>query len=196
MDKIRGKKRRPTQPPAPVETGWYFNYGDPNPVMETPNSFLWTQSPYVEPHYMLHPHGPLDASKSLTIKYRIDAISGTPDFQSTECGTKSPVGTGKAAMIIRKNLNNSERFNRAWCKPPFRPLLVPGETTITMPLNGEGWGFVYGNETPQTHPQEWANLLANCRDIGLTFNGCSSAGHGAYVVGGNARMTILSVTVA
>jgi hypothetical protein len=190
---LRGKKRRPTQPPS--QTGWYFNYGNPNPALRADGvSFDFTTSPYVEPHYFMHPHGALDASKNLIIKYRIDVLSGVPDFQSTQCTDRSPVGTGKAALFIRKNLNNSEHFNRAWADMKFRPLLVPGETTMSMPLSGVGWKFVYDLATGK--PNEWANILANCTDIGITFGGCGHAGHGVYVKGGTARFTVLSVTVA
>lgn len=185
-------KKRPAPTPAP--TGWYFSYGAPNPVIRADGiSFDWTESPYVEPHYLMHPHGPLDSTKTLTIKFRIDVLSGNPDFQSTEC-TGDPTGTGKVSLFIRKNLNNTEKFNRAWAVGALRPKLTTGETTLSLPLNGQGWKFVY-SETPQTNPAEWASLLANCTDIGMTFGGCGHAGHGAFVKGGSARMTIISVTV-
>jgi hypothetical protein len=189
------RKRRPPEP-TPVETGWYFNYGDPNPGMETETSFLWTAQPYVEPHYMLHPHGPISADKTITITYRIAAVAGAPVIHSTECGsTQNPAA--KAALIIRHSLNNSDYYNRAWWIA-VAPMTI-GEHTITATVgNGAGWTFVAGGDAgnPTKNAAKWTYMLNNIRDVGLTFNGCSSMGHGAYCIGGTARMTIVSVTVA
>lgn len=196
------KRHKKPATPTVDSPNWYFNYGAPNPVMEAGGlSFVWTASPYVEPHYWLRNDMGMFAgdlatvkAKSISVTYRIDVLSGTPDFQSTECGTKSPVNTGRATLMIRNSLNNSERFNRAWTVVSLRKNLEPGLTTITVPLDGSMWKFVY-SETGLTNPNEWNALLSKAIDIGLTFNGCSSAGHGAYVVGGSARMTIVSVSV-
>jgi hypothetical protein len=188
------------------EKQWYGSYGNPNPVWTATNVFNWTASPRVEPHYVLRTAGgqfptasgaELTAlkAKTLTVEYRIDTVSGTPVIKSTECESwQNP--QARVALLLRRSTDNTKRFHRAWLD--HRPLIQADGVTysITAPLSGVGWAFVNGGaDNPQNYPGEWNNLLDNLRDIGLTFNGCSSAGHGAYVTGGNAKFTIVSVTV-
>jgi hypothetical protein len=184
------KKRRQ---PSPSASGWYFSYGKNEPVIAADASFVWTASPYVEIDYMLKGWGDLDPAKSIAVTYRIDTVSGTPVLQSTEC-TATQNKAAKAALIIRNSTNNSDYYNRAWWTQTA-PMTI-GTHTITAPLgDGAGWTFVAGDSSPTKYPGKWSYMLNNIRDIGLTFNGCSSMGHGAYVTGGTAKFTIVSVTV-
>jgi hypothetical protein len=185
------KRKKPTQPPATI-TGWTFFYGQPNPVMADATSFLWPASPYTEPHYMLHPHGPVTASQTISITYKIEAVSGAPVIQSTECtSTQNPAA--KAALIICCG-NQTTYYDRAWWIT-VAPMTI-GTHTITAPFSSPNWTFVAAKSGPVQNPSQWAYMLANMNKIGLTFNGCSSMGHGAYCVGGTAKVTIVSVTVA
>jgi hypothetical protein len=185
---------------------WYASYGDPNPKFDAFNSFLWPAKPYTEPHYILRPNAgqfPTDNSaqlaalktKTLTVQYRVDTVSGTPLLQSTEC-TSTQNKQARVALLLRRSTDNSQRFHRAWLNSRPR-IQADGVTyTITATLDGVGWAFVNGgNDTPANYPGKWNDLLDNLKDIGLTFNGCSSAGHGAYAINGTARFTIVSVTV-
>jgi hypothetical protein len=68
--------------------------------------------------------------------------------------------------------------------------------SIEAPLSGAGWGFVMADSgVEEGHLDEWKRMLDTVKEIALTFNGCSSAGHGAFVRNGKIRFTITSVTV-
>lgn len=186
-------KRHKKRPPTPTPSGWTFYYGKPNPIMNADGvSSNWTASPYVEPHYWLRSWQPMLATQTLVVNFKIETVSGAPVIKSTECATgQNP--QARAALMLG-NGNNATYWDRAWWGA--RPLIATDNTyTITAPLAGPGWGFVSGDSGAEKYPREWAAMLANTRWVGLTFNGCSSAGHGAYVTGGTAKITILSVTV-
>jgi hypothetical protein len=188
------KRKRPTQPPVVQPTGWTFYYGDPNPVMNADGvSSNWTESPYVEPHYWLKGWTtPLLPAQSISITYKVEALSGSPVVKSTECFTGQDTSAKSAIMI--GNGTDSTSYDRAWWIPDRGPMTV-GTHTITAPFgDGANWTFV-SSYAPNS-PTQWASMLANIKKVGLTFNGCSSMGHGCYVEGGAVKVTIVSVTVA
>jgi hypothetical protein len=191
---FRVAKRKPTQPPTTI-TGWTFFYGKPNPVMNADGvSSNWTASPYVEPHYWMRPWSPMQAAQTITLTYKIEALSGTPVIHSTECTSGQNSATLARSALIITNGNDTTYFDRAWYVPGRMPLTI-GTHTITAPLgDGSGWTFV--SEGAKTNPSQWAAMLANTNKIGLTFNGCSSMGHGVFVLGGSVKVTIVSVAVA
>jgi hypothetical protein len=191
-----GNAKRHKRPPAPPSaSGWYFSYSINPPLIAADASFLWTASPYVEIDYLRRAWtGPVQSSQAVSITYKIEAVTGAPVIQSTECtATQNPAA--RAALIIT-NGSDSTYYDRAWWISTA-PMTL-GTHTITAPLgNGAGWTFVAGGSAgdPVQNPVNWANMLANIKAVGLTFNGCSSMGHGAYVTGGTAKFTIVSVTV-
>jgi hypothetical protein len=184
----RKHKKRP-----PATTGWYFSYGDPNPTTQADGvSSIWTASPRVEPHYWLKNWTtPFKPEQTISITYKIDAMSGAPVVKSTECATWQDK-SALAALMIRKSTNNSDYFNRAWYT--VRGPMTVGTHTISAPFgDGTDWTFVSAGAAG--NPAKWADILARPIDVALTFNGCSSMGHGAYVEGGSIKITIVSVTV-
>lgn len=191
------RKRQPTQPTNPTYPGWYFSYGKPDPVMNADGvSSVWTSSPYTEPHYWLKNwKTPFQKSQTISITYRVEVVSGSPVAYSTECPPDWK-GPALAALMIRKSTNNSDYFNRAWWIK--RGPVTPGEYTISAPFgDGAGWTFVSGGDAgdPTKNATRWNEILAAPIDIALTFNGCSSMGHGCYVEGGSLKITIVAVTV-
>lgn len=189
------KHKRPA--PNPTYPGWYFQYGEPNPVINADGvSSVWTASPRVEPHYWLKNwKTPFLKSQTISITYKIEPISGTPVVYSTECPSTWK-GPGLAALMIRHSTNNADYYNRAWFIT--RGKMTMGTHTITAPIgDGTGWSFVTGGATgdPRNYPNKWDYILANPIDIALTFNGCSSMGHGVFVEGGSLKITIVAVTV-
>ena len=189
------KKNRPTQPPTTTPTGWTFYYGQPNPAMNADGvSSNWTESPYVEPHYWLKGWTtPFLPSQSISIAYKIEALSGTPVVHSTECTASQNSATLARAALFIGSGSSSGYYDRAWFMT--RGPLTIGTHTITAPFNSPSWTFVNANTGPVQNPSQWAAILANANKIGLTFNGCSSMGHGVFVVGGSVKITIVSVTV-
>lgn len=204
-ESIFGRRRRPSTPPTPPTPpapqagnlkGLYFQYGKPDPKMNADGvSSNWTAKPYVEPHYWIIPwRTPIKKSQTLAVTYKIEVVSGTPVIESTQCESWQP-RDAKAALLIRAGANTSNLYNRAWTN--FRPPMTIGSHTITAPLDGSAWAFVMGGkDVPANYPSKWDSLLSNVTDLALTFNGCSSAGHGAYVVGGTIKITIVSVVIS
>jgi hypothetical protein len=193
-ERVMGKatsRKRPPQPPT-QPTGWTFYYGRPNPAMNADGvSSNWTASPYVEPHYWLKGWTtPFTSNQTINITYSVEVVSGSPVVKSTECtATQNPAA--KAALFLG-NGTDSTSYDRAWFINTA-PMTI-GTHTISAPFSDPYyWTFV--SVGASTVPAQWAAMLANIKKIGLTFNGCSSMGHGAYVEGGTAKITILSVTV-
>jgi hypothetical protein len=193
---VSDAKRHKRPPVVTQPSAWTFFYGNPNPVMNADGvSSNWTSSPYVEADYWLKGWTtPFQPAQSIAITYRIDVLSGTPTVKSTEC-TSTQIGLGRAALMIG-NGNDTTYYDRAWWLQTAP--MTTGTHTITAPFgNGAGWTFVAGGAAgdPVQNPTNWANMLANVKKIGLTFNGCSSLGHGVYVINGSIKITIVSVVV-
>jgi hypothetical protein len=188
--------KRHKKPPVVVQpSGWTFFYGKPNPAMNADGvSSNWTSSPYVEPHYWLKGWTtPFSPAQTLTITYSVEAISGSPVVKSTECETwQDPAASARAAIMIGSG-TDSTSYDRAW--RTTRGKMTIGTHTIVAPF-GDGTGWTFVSVGAKTAPTQWAAILANVKKIGLTFNGCSSMGHGVFVEGGAVKVTIVSVTVS
>jgi hypothetical protein len=188
---------------------WYPQYGDPNAPFDSLNSFKW--KPEHEPHYILRANeglltGGYSALKDKTIKidFTVKTNEVFPDktlrLYSTQCEDWQDK-RARACLMIRNSTSVSNLWNRAFyvVRPQMEPSQVVGDVltySIEAPLNGNGWGFVMaGSGVEEGHLDEWKTMLNTVKEIALTFNGCSSAGHGAFVKNGKIRFTITSVTV-
>jgi hypothetical protein len=187
---------------------WYPAYGAPNPTFDALNSMKWRVDE--EPHYILRNNeglltGGYDALKdktlTITVELKTQEVFDPTKaiwLKSTECEDWQDK-TARAALLLRRSTNLSNEFDRAWFG--VRPKMILGQLSndvttfqIAAPLEGPGWGFVYTKGYAQA-PDKWRQMLGSVKDIGLTFNGCSSAGHGATLKNGKIRFTITSVTV-
>jgi hypothetical protein len=188
---------------------WYPQYGDPDPVFDKENSFKW--KPEHEPHYILRDNeGTLSGGysalkdKKLRIDFKVKTVEVEPDktlrLYSTNCEDWQDK-RARACLMIRNSPSVYDHWNRAFysIRPQMEPSQVVGEVReyfIEAPLNGNGWGFVMaGSGVEEGHLDEWKTMLNTVNEIALTFNGCDSAGHGAFVKNGQIRFTITSVAV-
>jgi hypothetical protein len=188
---------------------WYPQYGDPDPVFDNLDSFKW--KPEHEPHYILRNNEGLitgDYSslkdKTLRIDFRVKTTAIDEGEQvwlrSTQCESWQDK-RARACLMIRNSLDNTELYNRAFYS--VRPQMIPVQEVgayidynIQAPLSGIGWGFVMaGSGVEEGHLDEWKHMLNTVTDVALTFNGCSSAGHGAVVRKGEVRFKVLNVAV-
>lgn len=189
---------------------WYAQYGDPDPVFDQLNSFKWREEH--EPHYILRPNGGVLSGgysnlkdKKIRINFSIktnEVFEGkTLRINSTQCEPWQDK-RARACLMIRNSTSVYDLWNRAFygVRPQIIPSQVAGETVsffIEAPLSGEGWGFVTAASGvfEDGKLDEWKRMLNTVTEIALTFNGCSSAGHGAFVRNGKVRFTINSVAV-
>jgi hypothetical protein len=187
---------------------WYAQYGDPNPDFDRENSFKW--KPEHEPHYILRPHGGLLSggyselkNRRLKITFTVkttDVDEGkTLRLYSTNC-FEGQDKRARACLMIRNSTSVYDHWNRAFysIRPQMEPSQVVGEVmeySIDAPLSGEGWGFVMAGSgvVEDDKLDEWKRMLNTVTELALTFNGCDSAGHGAFVKNGKIRFTIVSV---
>lgn len=69
--------------------------------------------------------------------------------------------------------------------------LEPGDTFRAVPLDQPGWSSVFGG----TDPGVFADAVRDMARVGVVHGGCGAAGHGAYTVSGNLRVTIEALTL-
>jgi hypothetical protein len=70
----------------------------------------------------------------------------------------------------------------------FRAANLPSKGTISAPLDGAGWGAVFGQRGEQ-FPSEFAAALSDLAVIGLTFGWGCFAGHGVNIQAGTGTST-------
>jgi kynurenine formamidase len=188
---------------------WYPAYGNPDPVFDKENSFKWL--PEHEPHYILRDQEGLISGgysnlkdKKLRIDFRVKTTEIDEGKQviikSTQCEDWQDK-RARACLMIQSTQISDWDWDRAFYS--VRPQMIPVQTVgeyvnyfIEAPLSGVGWGFVWADSGVENgHLDEWKTMLDKCTQVALTFNGCSSAGHGAFVRNGKIRFTILNVAV-
>lgn len=178
---------------APSVPQWYWDGKDkPYPTMKENAYFLIGTSFPVEASYLLRRNGKIDFGKTIRITYTIENLADAPDWQATEC-TGSAVNTGTIGIMVRRSTDATKEYHRFWST--YRVNLEPGTyTLVANTAETDKWISVYGKQASTTL-SKFKDLLANVRDIGMTFGGCGHYGHGVKVKNGNARFTIVSVTI-
>jgi len=178
---------------------WQFAYGKPNPNLQTDADgnvfFDWSSE---EPHYLLFGTGPVDATKKMVVRYKIEVLSGNPVFTAQDQPSNAAPKTGEIAMIVQRkgdNLSAKGDFEhyRWWAQSRYK--LAPGEHYLEysmVPADGL-WKSVY-TASCADKTKEYLAALKDAGNIGLTFGGWG-AGHGVKVSGGKVRFTILEFGV-
>ena len=142
-----------------------------------------------EASYLLCRNKPLSKNATLTIKYKIDVVSGQPDFVAME--TNNTPNSGTVGFIIFHDLTSE--FGRFWYNKRLN--LDPGTYTLRAPLADlASWTSVYG-KSANDFPKRFENILSDAIQVGITFGGGNHFGHGVRVYGGTAKFTILSAEI-
>jgi len=83
---------------------------------------------------------------------------------------------------------------RWWSRQGFVPLVAAGTFSIAVPLTPDRWGGVNGQLANSSDVAlrwfEWIVQAVPPSRIGLVFGGGCSYGHGLYVSGGTATLTV------
>lgn len=179
---------------APSVPTWYFDGANkPYPTMRENAYFLIGDSFPVEASYLLRRNGNITFGKTITIVYSIENLAGTPDWQAADCNLPSKVNTGEVGIMLRRSTDATKEYHRFWST--HRVNLEPGQYVLTANTGDlTKWISVWGKNASTT-PDKFKSLLNNMRDIAITFGGCGNYGHGVKVKNGNARFTILNVSI-
>jgi hypothetical protein len=150
-------------------------------------------------HMILVPYHANKPHKTLTITYRVTAISGTPTFLSVDPCTPNEAASFRP-MLERTGdtLSASQEFYRWWSSPTA--LVADGQVhTVSFPLTYDKWtvkkpknfkGAVFGKTDPNQFHVATGDLMA----VGISFGGCYAA-HGAKAVNGQARFELLDYQI-
>ena len=161
---------------SPVSS-WYFDFPSSDGV-----------------HYIMVPYTASKPHKTLTITFKVTALSGNPQFISVETGCNEAADF--RPMLERQGdmLSPSQEFYRWWSSDKVK-LVADGQIhTLSVPLTPDRWGSVFGKNGTQA-PTEFATSLQNLMGVGITFGGGCFAGHGVYVTGGKVRFTLLNYQI-
>jgi hypothetical protein len=162
----------PNMPKNPTASGngWYFDFPSQDGI-----------------HMILVPYNANKPHKTLTITYRITALSGVPKFRSVDGGTAS-----FRPMLERlgDQLLASQEFYRWWSTPIT--LVADGKIhTVTWPLTSDKWTAVFGKGNATEFAATWkGNLMA----VGVSYGGYFAA-HGVLNTGGKARFEVFNYQI-
>ncbi len=166
----------PNMPKNPIPLSgskdWYFDFPDKDGV-----------------HMVMVPYHANKPHKTLSITYRISAISGTPKFVSVDPGSGSPACWRPILERQGDMMVASQEFYRWWSTPTI--LIADGQThTVSYSLTPDKWTAVFG----KGNAAEFAATMKNLMGVGVTFGG-DFAAHGDYVSGGKARFELINYAI-
>lgn len=137
---------------------------------------------------------------TLVITLRL-VTTGAPVFQLAQgpepCSNPPAARAFFATNDWKTTILPEHEWNRWWSRTGFLALGSGGVFTFTAPLDPAQWSNVNGilaSRDSFTISQFWRVLLQGGR-IGLVFGGGCSYGHGLYVTGGTAVLTVLAYDV-
>jgi hypothetical protein len=112
------------------------------------------------------------------------AITGNGSFVPTE-GT----ATARVRLFLQQRddrFTAQEPYKRWWSVTYVE--LHDGEFKLTAPLSPGQWTLVFGQRGTEV-PSEFNIAISQLANVGFTFGG-TFAGHGVYVMGGDARFIL------
>jgi len=126
---------------------------------------------------------------TMTLTYRVEA---SPDavFIAADGAT-----AGRIALHFQRKDDNWTAYGKyagyRWYSRS-RPLVVPGEGFISVPLDLANWGAVLTSGYTQSLFDDAKRRVAR---VGFTFGGAGNAGHGVCLTSGTAKFVIESFTI-
>ena len=181
-------------PPKPI-VGWAIQYSSNMPTSMTLGSDggYFFDFPNVDGvHYVVENISGLRQGQIINMTF---SVTGDGTVLSVQGGTP-----GKVTLYMQRagdNLSGAGAYQqyRYWAGG-HSTSLVAGDYTISVQLNPDQWGDVFGASGSQ-YPNGFADCVTNANLIGFTFGdpGLGATGHGCYVPNGNARFTLKSFTV-
>jgi len=140
-------------------------------------------------HYIQVPYFAKKPHTVLTLTYKIEVLSGSPQFVSVQ-GCAHP---SVRPMLERAgdNLGVGQGYYRWWSWPAAR-LVADGQVhTVSYPLTWDKWTDVWG----AYDKTEFNTTMTQLMSVAVTFGDDCAAGHGVYATGGKARFTMISYKI-
>jgi hypothetical protein len=168
---------------AASSSGWTIAYSPGMPSeMPTKDGNYYFDFPKMDGvHYVYQRAPAVGVGQTVTMVFTIEG-SGT--FIPTE-------GTASARVRLflqeRGDTLTAAEPHKRWWSTAFAEL-KPGTFALTAVIAPELWSSVLGKNGGEI-PGEFYNAISNLANIGFTFGG-TFAGHGVYVIGGNARFVL------
>lgn len=189
------KKKKSSIYPIPPAVGWRIAWS-PNMPTEMTNNGDGTYSftfPNVDGVHYVYKSAPRVAlGQTITMKF---SIKGAATFIPHGVGDPPPCDMQLFLQRAGDDMNavGNMEFYRWWSNAAT--VLKEGDFTMTVQLNPDQWFSIYGKNGATT-PDKFAACLANLANIGFTFGGASSGGHGVYAKGPTTVFTLKQYSVA
>jgi hypothetical protein len=172
--------------------GWVFSYSPNMPTHPTASGKGWTfDFPNRDGvHMLLVPYRAEKPHTTLTITYRITAISGTPKFVSVDPGSGGAAAFRPMLKRVGDQMLATQEFFRWWSTPVI--LVADGKVhTVSWPLTPDKWTAVFGRSNATEFAATWkGNLMA----VGVSYGG-DFAAHGVLNTGGVARFEMINYQI-
>lgn len=167
------KKKEKDKPP---QSGWQIRFSPGMPNKPTPQGqgfyFDFPTNPGAHVHYVQRFDPPrLQAGAVLIARFRVTGGAFVPQEFPTQPATVS--------LIIQRKGDDWSAVGKMasyrWYSGVMTEL-VAGEHTLSVPIDVQSFGDVYGGHDAAA----FAEALANVESIGLVFGSAGGRGHGVY----------------
>ena len=177
--------------PVAAPVGWKFDF--PSHPRTQCNVSICSQVHYVTTAYTK----PMASTSSISMTLSITASPGAVFDYHTEA-SNTCAGSATVRLYFQQqgdDLTMADATYRWWSNPSSFVLApTDGPVSLTVPLQGEKWTAVNGMSGVQ-QPNGFAAALAHPANIGLTFGGGCFFGHGVFIDGGTATLTVTGFSI-
>lgn len=198
-------KGKPSKPPAVwtpyPNPGWMLEYSSGTVLRFTAEGQPYFAFPTnsSKSANLLSRDWPGNAQASAIVVTLRLATTGVPVFRLAQgpesCANPPAARAWFASRRWQSTLEPRHEWNRFWSVPGFLALGGGGTFTFTAPLTLEDWINVNGHPATE-QPEDFYRVLGEVSGrIGLVFGGGCSYGHGLYVSGGTATLTVVDYEV-
>jgi hypothetical protein len=174
----------PTNPAA--TSGWSIRYspGMPPSMSQNADGTYYVDLPYQDGlHYVVQGAQNNPTGKTITIKFE---LVGAAELLASDPGDVCPCFVSLYLQQQGDTLSAADEFKRWWShKIPLNP---QGEASVVV--SPENWTQVFGKRGSD-FPQQFQTAMSDLANVGFTFGGRHSAGHGIYVKQGTGSMRFI-----
>lgn len=202
QDKAKGKpvKPPPVWNPYP-NPGWLLEYSSGTTLRFTPEGqpyFAFPTQSSKSANLLSRDWPGAAYASQITVTLRL-VTTGAPVFQLAQgpepCTNPPAARIWFASRRWQSTLEPRYEWNRFWSVPGFLALGGAGTFTFSASLDPATWINVNGHPATE-QPDDFYRVLGEVNGrIGLVFGGGCSYGHGLWVSGGTAVLTVLAYEV-
>jgi hypothetical protein len=161
--------------PAPT-SGWSIRYspGMPPSMSQDADDTYYVDLPYQDGlHYVVQGAQGNLTGKTITIKFE---LIGAGELLASDAVETCPCSLSLYLQQQGDTLTAADEFKRWWSHKI--PLNLQGEASVVV--SPENFTQVFG-KSGSDFPRQFQSAVSNLANVGFTFGGTRSAGHGIYV---------------